>query len=181
MNVIKLRQWHALTWLFRAEMQQRFPTPPRDDSLAFAFTEAAEAVDAELRQNPRYKRNNEKEHSIERELAQSAMMLLTAVPETFQDWQSVDTYPFLAMWSVRNIAVRVAQCMAVPSDYAYILGTVAAISTIVQLDVLLPAELDRMRAKYGTDDNAGGALRDIYPQRREGLVLADYVEGSGVE
>lgn len=43
MNVEKLIIWHAWTWRFRAEMQDVFPTPGRDDSLAFAGTEGAGA------------------------------------------------------------------------------------------------------------------------------------------
>lgn len=177
MNTKQLSTWHFWTWRFRTEVEDNFPTPPRDDSLAFAYTEVAEALDAQLRQNPRYKRNNDKAHSIERELTQCAMMLLTAVPATYCDWQSIDTYPFLGMWTVRNIAVRVGQCLQVPSDYAYILGTVAAISTIVDLNETLAQEFDRMRAKHGAYNSAGGALRDIYPQRAERLILADYTEG----
>lgn len=184
MNISNLRNWHTLTWLFRAEVQDNFPTPDARDSLAFAVTEAGEAikalhdwpefldaaylfasnaVDAQLRLNLHYRRNAEKTHSVERELCQCAMMLLTAVPATYRDWDSLDDYPFMSTWTVRNIAVRVGNCLEVPSDIAYILGTVAAISTAVDLDTSLPAEWDRMRAKHGQPT--------VYPQADERIVI----------
>lgn len=181
MNVEKLIIWHAWTWRFRAEMQDVFPTPSREDSLSFAFTEVAEALDAQLRENTLYKRNrNDDTHSVERELTQCAMMLLTAVPETWRGWQSLDTHPGLMQWTVRNIAVRVARCLEVPSDYAYILQTVAAISTAVDLSETLPEEFDKIRAKYKSIGH-GGAIANVYPTKAEGLVLADYADGAGVE
>jgi hypothetical protein len=152
-----LRALWAAVWAFRAEMEDYFPTPGRDDSLAFAFTESAEAVDAQLRQNPRYKRNNDKAHSIERELTQCAMMLLTSVPRTWNGWGGLDFYDFVATWTVRNIAIRVGRCLEVSSDIEYILGTVQAINTAVDLSVTLPAELARMRAKH-KPANGGGAI-----------------------
>jgi hypothetical protein len=148
--------------------------------LAFAYTEAAEAVDAQLRQNPRYKRNNDKEHSIERELTQCAMMLLTAVPRTWRGWDGLQMYQTGLVWTVRNIAIRVSGCLAVPSDIEYILGTVVAINTAVGLSVTLPAELNRMRAKHKPANNTnGGAI--AYVPKAERLVIDDYTEGSGVE
>lgn len=191
-----LRELWAMVWAFRAEMEDDFPTPGRDDALAFAFTEAAEAVDAQLRQNPRYKRNNDKEHSIERELTQCAMMLLTAVPRTWRGWGNFSVFWNDPVWTLRNIAIRVAFAMEVPSDIEYILTTVVAINTAVDLSVMLPAELNRMRAKHKpvNNTNGGGAImnvydkdgalidtRTVYVQKREKLVLADYAEGNGVE
>lgn len=261
MTHTELKELWQMVWKWRAEMREHFPTPPRDDSLPFAFTESGEGlqaakgiqtddalelalilgskfVDSELFQNPRYKRNNpDKEHSIERELAQCAMMLLTAVPYTWRGWDSFDIFDgYIAPWTVRNIAIRVAQCMDVPSDVEYILGTVQTIGATIDLRTELAAELDRMREKHLPGYNAGaledlgfsGALRvrivssklptywyanligkefDVwklndddyevmgeervylrredceivpYAKKREGLVLADYEEGSGV-
>lgn len=217
MNIEALKHLHRIVWEFRAEMQDAFPTPGRDDSLAFAFTEAAgealaaqhgwpdeldaamffsgRLLDAELRLNPRYKRNNDKEHSIPRELTQCAMMLLTAVPYTWRGWNALDDCPMTSVWTPRNIAIRVGECLEVPSDFAYILRTVAAINTAVKLTEMLPAELDRMRAKHGNTNGHGGALRDVtppdygknvysgpgYTAQSERLILADYADGNGVE
>jgi hypothetical protein len=208
-----LRELWTAVWAFRAEMEDSFPTPGRDDSLAFAYTEgvgeslkalhgwpekeldaavvwASGAVDAELRQNSVYKRNNEKAHTIDRELTQCAMMLLTAVPSTFRAWGDLELFTPIAVWSVRNLALRVAHCLAVPSDIDYILQTVVIIGTVVNLSATLPAELNRMRAKHKTAAHNEPDPGDIvnwhsppirYPQRQEGVTLADYTEGSGVE
>jgi hypothetical protein len=202
MTTEQLRKLWEMVWMFRAEVQDAFPTPGRDDSLAFAYTESArEAIsaahgwpdeldaamvfsggllEAQLRQNPRYKRNNpDKSHSIERELTQCAMMLLTAVPCTWHGWSQLDIYGAGMIWTPCNIAIRVGKCLEVPSDYAYILQTVVAINTAVNLDETLPAELDRMRAKHGLGGH-GGAIANVYPVKSERLVLADYADGAGV-
>lgn len=76
-----LKQLHEMVWEFRKEMADHFPTPDVQDSLRFALTEAVEALDAMLRMQSAYKRNNDKEHSIPQELAQCAVMLLTACDE----------------------------------------------------------------------------------------------------
>lgn len=145
-----IQQLHAEVWAFRREMAAYFPTPNQADSLAFAFTEIAEAVDATLRQNPVYKRNNAKEHSVESELTQCAMMLLTAVPEEFCDWRRViiDREP----WELATIALRVAELYGVfayENDSYAILYTVGKIATAIDLPTHLRAELARMRAKHG--------------------------------
>lgn len=50
-------------------------TPSPEDCLAFAVTEAGEAVDAMLRQNPAYTRSHQKGASLEHELGDMAVML----------------------------------------------------------------------------------------------------------
>lgn len=69
-----------VVWDFRQrpEIAQAWPAPDLLDSLRFAACEAAEAVDAQLRQNKTYVRNREDEASIQDELADCAMMLITA-------------------------------------------------------------------------------------------------------
>ena len=112
-----------------------------------------------MRLNPRYdgQRNNDRDHSIERELTQCAMLLLTAVPRTWNGWGGLDFCDFVATWTVRNIAIRVGRCLEVSSDIEYILGTVQAINTAVDLSVTLPAELDRMRAKHKPANGFGSS------------------------
>lgn len=58
-----------------------WPTPGEFDALCFAFTEAAEAIDAQLRQNGDFVRNHDKTVDVRRELTQCAMMLITALGE----------------------------------------------------------------------------------------------------
>lgn len=202
MKTNELHNLWEMTWQFRAEVQDAFPTPCRDDSLAFAYTESArealsaahgwpdeldaamvfsgKLLDAELRLNPTYQRNNpDKAHSIPRELTQCAMMLLTAVPYTWRGWEGLEIYPMAAIWTPRNIAIRVGKCLEVPSDVAYILQTVATINTVVNLAETLPAELNRMRAKHLTSGH-GGVIANAYPTKAERVVLADYAEGAGL-
>lgn len=185
MNAIDLQTLHTAVWEFRAEMYNDFPTPGRDDSLAFAFTESAEAVDAQLRQNPRYKRNNEKAHTVEQELTQCAIMLLTAIPSGFRAWADLDLYEAVFIWTPRNIAIRVAHCLETPSDIAYILQTVAIIGTAVDLPTTLPAELARWTAKHKpySGEIVGWHLTKLesttYQQKAERLI-EDYKDGAGV-
>jgi hypothetical protein len=74
-----LQEMHALVWRYRSQLEAYWPTPTQRDALLFAFTEVAEAIDAELRNEPHYARNNDKTLSVADELADAAMMLLTAL------------------------------------------------------------------------------------------------------
>ena len=76
--MINLPRMHRMVWTFREDTQAVFPVPNKQDSLRFAVTEAGEALDAHLRNNGTYKRNQDKDHSEARELAQCLMMLYTA-------------------------------------------------------------------------------------------------------
>lgn len=74
-----LRTAHGLVWTARAELEPYWPTPNTQDALLFALTELGEAVDADLRTNGDYARNRDKSLSVLDELADCAMMLLTAM------------------------------------------------------------------------------------------------------
>lgn len=69
----------ALVWATRKKVEQFWPTPDTESNVLYAITEISEAIDAYLR-NTRTEdvRNNHKDHSVEYELAQALMMLLTA-------------------------------------------------------------------------------------------------------
>jgi len=84
MTAEELRECHAIVWQWRAKLADVWPTPNRLDALRFAVTEAAEAMDAWLRLNGGYARNHDKSLSVEDELADCAMMLLTAAGENSQ-------------------------------------------------------------------------------------------------
>lgn len=60
-------------------MEDVWPTPDTADALRFAFCESAEAMDAHIRKTSKYARNRDKELSVRDELADCAMMLLTAM------------------------------------------------------------------------------------------------------
>jgi hypothetical protein len=81
MNLTELhernKRWRA--WM---DANTPFKTPDTLDCLRYALTEAAEAMDVWLREkNQTHARNNERNHSLHAELADTAMMLLTALPE----------------------------------------------------------------------------------------------------
>jgi hypothetical protein len=80
-----LRECHALVWEYRARLEPYWPTPTVEDCLLFAFTELGEAVDAHLRSNAQYARNRDKDLSVLDELADCAMMLLTALGNEWVD------------------------------------------------------------------------------------------------
>ena len=76
----ELQKCHKLVWDFRKEIEPFWATPDPLNSLRYAFTEAAEAMDAWLRQNrPDDSRNNERQNDVLDELADCAIMLLTAL------------------------------------------------------------------------------------------------------
>src|SRR5688572_24607360 len=74
-----LKDCHALVWEYRELLKEWWPTPSTRDSARFAVCEACEALDASLRLNEAYARNNAKELSVEAELADTLLMLLTAI------------------------------------------------------------------------------------------------------
>ena len=85
MEISDLKTLHRAVWATRREIEDQWPSPPPDDALRFSITEAAEMVDAVLRQNMSYKRNHRKQANLEQEVAHCAIMLLTALGEEF-DW-----------------------------------------------------------------------------------------------
>ena len=164
MNIDELKAMHRSLWEFRREISPYWPTPNREDSLAFAFTEAGEVVDAQLRENSTYKRNNDKEHTVERELAQCVMMLLTAAPEDFDEWKHNGAPRFFiptSQWEVKVIISRITQhYVDTIVDYWQLLRTVGGISTIIDLPTELEKELNRMRNKHLPKPDDGPASQN---------------------
>lgn len=101
--MIELRD---LIWTYRHRLADRWPTPPPVDALRFAFTEAAEAMDAWLRLQPAYNRNNAKALSVEEELSDCILMLVTALGPAWQP-------PVIGGYSatLEGICAAVADCM----------------------------------------------------------------------
>lgn len=70
------RRWRA--WM---DANTKFVTPETLDCLRLALVASTRALDCWLRQkNPDHARNNGREHTVESELADTAMLLLTALP-----------------------------------------------------------------------------------------------------
>lgn len=68
----------VLSFRENPEVKKKFARPNTLDSLLFACTEVAEAIDAHLRENEGYSRNNVKSLHVEEELADHVIMLITA-------------------------------------------------------------------------------------------------------
>lgn len=80
-----IRDAHALVWDVRGRIGHLWLTPPPEDALLFALTELGEAADAYLRSKPEYNRNNARQPDLDAELADVALMLLTALPGEWYD------------------------------------------------------------------------------------------------
>lgn len=80
-RAVEIGRVHTMVWTFRALYGEVWPTPDRMDSLRFALCESAEAMDAWLRGQPHFSRNRAKDLSVLDELADTAIMLLTALGE----------------------------------------------------------------------------------------------------
>ena len=86
-----LQALHKTIWDFRAEMNGRWPTPTSVDSLRYAFCEVAESLDAFLREaRPGDKRNNDRNVSVAAELADAAIMFLTALGPDWHEFPKPD-------------------------------------------------------------------------------------------
>lgn len=89
-----LKNCHSLVWEYRELLNEWWKIPATRDSARFAVCEACEALDASLRLNTDYARNNAKELSAEAELCDCLMMLLTAigkVPTAYGDaWRDFE-------------------------------------------------------------------------------------------
>lgn len=95
----ELQECHRLVWAFRKEIEPYWATPDPLNSLRYACTECAEAMDAWLRaERPSDSRNNERQNDVLDELADCAIMLLTAVQKfEFECPQHNESFPFLSL------------------------------------------------------------------------------------
>lgn len=143
-----IRESHAIVWRYRDELQDVWPTPPRDDALRFAVTEVGEAMDAWLRLRGGYARNNDKTLSVEDELADCAMMLLTAVgPEWAEEWKVALNYP---QRNLDVIVARVLESLYPGTSQLWLdraLGEIAAYIGERELPARITARLERIKAK----------------------------------
>lgn len=74
-----LRDCHQMVWKYRQELEPYWKIPSTRDCARFAVCEACESLDSMLRLNKAYARNNAKDLSVEAELSDTLMMLLTAI------------------------------------------------------------------------------------------------------
>ena len=159
-----LQALHKVVWEFRAGMNGRWPTPTPVDSLRYAFCEAAESLDAFLRESrPGDKRNNAREVDVAAELADTAIMLLTAVGPTCSDFPDRSNGHSLDLDWICFRAGSTLECAKrrVCGWHGYALQLVQDIDRylFVRLRADLGAEvqerLERIREKHGQGRKVG--------------------------
>lgn len=90
-----LLRLHGMVWDFRRMMVAYWPTPDTVDAARFAVTEMGEVLDAFLRLDGGYARNRERSPDVLDELADTAMMTLTAMGENaplgeWDEWEEAE-------------------------------------------------------------------------------------------
>ena len=160
-----LQALHKVVWEFRAGMNGRWPTPTSVDSLRYAFCEVAESLDAFLRASrPGDKRNNDRNVSVAAELADTAIMLLTAVGSDWSDFPGQDGYvpsPDLDRICFRSGSVLEYAKRGVCGWSGYALELVRDIDRYVKgrhradLGAEVQERLERIREKHGQGRKVG--------------------------
>ena len=167
-----LKECHAMVWATRDRMANtKWTAPNTADSLRFAVTEAGEALkaqfltmatikateamDAMLREVGGFARNdNDKQHSVNAELADCAMMLLTAMGETFSIPPSYLKFPRTGLeeiiWCV-SIAAYSFAATNCDTGIAWSNRGLIEILRYPDLDLRteLSARLERIERKHG--------------------------------
>lgn len=169
-----LQEAHRRVWTFRRKYGNWWATPTILDAIRFAGTEAFEAVDALLRCNTNYARNNERQQDILEELADCAMMLLTALgpdyefrpmnvtysnpSEEYLDWIAGDVGASLAAYKRWEAITRKHGRDA--NRHIYEEGILLALGFIVNypgmdLVPMIDARLERIRRKHVKEGHDG--------------------------
>jgi hypothetical protein len=145
-----LKECHSIVWRYRTELEPYWPTPTVEDALLFALTELGEAVDAHLRTKPEYARNNTKELSELDELADFALMLLTAMGKDYViGWQG-DFSPYRGMHDWFDYVTKFYMATGWRGiDWAYTEVLVLCVATHPGMDLptRLTARLEAIKAK----------------------------------
>jgi hypothetical protein len=164
-----LRECHRIVWQYRAELKDVWPTPTTEDALLFALTELGEAVDAHLRSKPQYVRNRDKDLSVLDELADCAMMVLTAIgPDLFYNsWsRTYHARSWRSLNAALNFIIKESEweddVVLTQADRNVAATLVRDIATYPGMDLpsRLTARLERIKAKQlpAIDDAYANAL-----------------------
>lgn len=149
--------WQTV-WAFRAEANSWWPTPDVRTSLLYAFTEIAEAVDAQIRsEHPDHARNSARNLNVEEELADCVIMLLTALRDTGANRGLLNLSPPLAfreydMMSIAYNITRAALGLPVGASrwiHAAIWYCIGKFDSIEDCGTMVQLRLERIRAKHG--------------------------------
>jgi hypothetical protein len=190
---MSLQEAHTLIWKFRAEMEPFWATPTPLDSLRYAFTEAGEAMDADLRaRRPGDSRNNDRDVDLLDELADCAIMLLTAVdtdqiPDQYALNIAMNTQPTPQRHRLETLCHDVALVMSASRQeldraawlyYSWVsraLQSVKWIETYPGMDLLprIKRRLGRIAGKHLPDDVGPGAAVVEYIENELGIEITE--------
>ena len=154
----RFQTMHNDLWALRKEIgHERYPIPGREDCLAFAVTEAAEALDAYLEQKGGWVRNNpEAKHKDEyREWAQCAMMLMLALGEEYKYTSVLPLREQPREYIVRSTTGFLVYGVNDKNDELEVEWTIEQIDIhCVGIDTHFEQELNRLRDKWLTKQTA---------------------------
>jgi len=163
----KVSEMYTNVWSMRQFLDDVWPTPDMWTSLRFAVTEAAEALDAELRTDARWARNNDKNLDVIDELADCTLMLLTSLGARWHDnWERHDqdipvplSYNGIHLDGIVGDVARLnseffewQNDLGAPDLTGYTIGIIVAIRMYcahrgVHLEEVLDQRLERIKAK----------------------------------
>lgn len=141
-----LAKVHRTVWDFREEMEHLWPSPGLVDSLRYAFTEAGEAMDARLRETrPGDSRNNDRQASVEEELADCAIMLLTALGKDLPAYYR--EYSMDGQYKLDGICLDVASALEHCAKADILLALHAIASYVPELEREIDERLGHIRSR----------------------------------
>lgn len=102
--------WHEnRRWRQWMDANTKFQTPETIDTLRYMLIECCEVLDLWMRdRNPDHARNNERNSTIHQELADVAMLALTAIPE---DFELSTVGPVLHVFGIDDCCLYAAQAV----------------------------------------------------------------------
>lgn len=160
----RIDKLHKTVWKFREAYGEYWATPDHDDSLAYVLTEAAEALDQDLRlTRPGDARNNDRGggEGVLDELADTAIMLVTALgPDACPIGGSDPPFPRYYILSLLA-SDRPARIVAAMVGQLYARGRLGIRNNVHQAEIVTILGLI---AKYDPDivKRAEGRLARIY-------------------
>lgn len=155
------RRWRA--WM---DANTKFVTPDTLDCLRYALIESCEALDSWMRARlPDHARNNGRDHTVESELADTAMLLLTALTEFMMNQSQYRTAKPIVR-TLDDICLAAAESAyycstdTIWEDKAYL----ALLMVVGYPGLDLPAELDRCHRRLAIKHGMGALSKWLHSQ-----------------
>jgi NTP pyrophosphatase (non-canonical NTP hydrolase) len=150
--MVDMAALHEKVWDFRRAVQHKWPTPEPVDALRFAITEVGEVMDAYLRQNDKWVRNNDRDIDIDAELGDLAVMLLTAVSDKIPEDRLCEFSDAVAReGTVDDLAICVSYSMEYIDSWVfpvYILDGLEIIAYLTDIEREVDRCLSRLATKH---------------------------------